>query len=95
MSNQSYIPKIKTGVCKCGHMWDDHHLGVVMNSDALKVHKEHGAPPYVPQECEMYGWNEVGGKMYDPDTERWVDHCHQYEEDTNAEDQLTWAERAS
>jgi hypothetical protein len=40
MSNQNYIPKIKTGVCKCGHMWDDHHLGVVMNSDALKVHKE-------------------------------------------------------
>ena len=40
--------------------------------------KVNGYPLYVPQECEQYGFNEVGGKKYNEETEKYEDHCHQY-----------------
>lgn len=43
----------RSGVCRCGHRWDDHHLGIVMNLNYPE--------PYIPQECEFYGFNETGG----------------------------------
>lgn len=33
---------------------------------------------YIPQECTQYGFNEVGGMKYNPETEQWEDHCHGY-----------------
>ena len=32
-----------------------------------------GHPPYIPQECEYYGSNEMGGRDKDGN-----DHCHGY-----------------
>jgi hypothetical protein len=31
---------------------------------------------YVPQECDAFGFNEVGGMKYV--NGEWVDHCHGY-----------------
>lgn len=54
---------IISGTCKCGHSWEDHHLGCIMNPRTLeelrKINPDH--PPYLPQECEYYGCNEDGG----------------------------------
>jgi hypothetical protein len=62
----------RSGTCKCGHGWEEHHLGCVMNRDyADQTHEA-----YVPQECEHFGFNEVGGKEYRDG--QWVDHCHDY-----------------
>jgi hypothetical protein len=47
----------KCGVCRCGHPWDSHHLGIVLNSDYLAQTGE----AYGPQECEEFGFNETGG----------------------------------
>lgn len=62
----------RTGVCKCGHPWQDHHLGIVMNETYFKETGE----VYVPQECEAYGFNELGGLQFVGG--QWVDHCHNY-----------------
>lgn len=77
----SYEPRYsgpnRTGICRCGHPWDEHHLGCVMNEDYYEATKE----SYVPQECEHYGFNEMGGMMPNPDKEAedtWIDHCHGY-----------------
>lgn len=64
-----------SGICRCGHSWDDHHLCCVMNADYAKLCKEWDQPPYVPCECEFYGCNEDGGKG--PDGE---DHCYGYKD---------------
>jgi hypothetical protein len=45
---------IFTGICTCGHTFDDHHHGVVMNIEPLKSRNEeykmiHGV---VGEECE-------------------------------------------
>ena len=48
----------RSGTCVCGHSWDKHHLGIVMNKEHFEATKE----GYVPQECEFYGHNEDGGK---------------------------------
>ena len=70
-----YFPQYISGICKCGHDWDDHHLGAILNSDALDyLHKHHpDHPPYLAEECEYYGCNETGGKG--PDGE---EHCERY-----------------
>lgn len=47
----------KSGICVCGHSWEDHHLGIVMNSDYARETQE----GYIPQECEFFGFNESGG----------------------------------
>lgn len=47
----------KSGVCKCGHSWDKHHLGMVMRQEYVDATGE----IYIPQECEAFGFNEMGG----------------------------------
>ena len=59
----------RSGICVCGHKWEDHHLGVVMNSEFREATGE----SYVPQECEFYGFNEMGGRG--PHGEQ---HCEHY-----------------
>ena len=48
----------RSGICKCGHSWEDHHLGMVMRTEYIEDTKE----IYIPQECEFFGCNEDGGK---------------------------------
>ena len=57
------------GVCVCGHKWDEHHLDMVMN---LQYFQETGET-YLPQECEHFGMNEMGGLDAEGN-----DHCHGY-----------------
>ena len=64
----------RTGICKCGHSWEDHHLGCVMNKEYGDATQE----AYVPQECCAFGFNETGGLMYE--NGKWEDHCHSYED---------------
>jgi hypothetical protein len=50
----------RSGVCKCGHSWEDHHLGMVVRPGSYLTvdgHREF----HIPQECEHFGFNEVGG----------------------------------
>lgn len=63
-----------TGICKCGHAWDRHHLGVVMNRE----YGEATGEAYVPEECEAHGFNETGGLKFE--NGEWVNHCHAYED---------------
>ena len=72
-----YSGPFHTGVCTCGHAWSDHHLGCVANQDYLDQTKEN----YVPQECEYWGFNEMGGK----DREG-KDHCHRYTDEKESTD---------
>jgi len=65
----------RSGICKCGHSWEEHHLGVVMNQDYSKQTGE----AYVPQECEHFGFNEVGGLEYVDG--KWIDHCQDYRDE--------------
>lgn len=39
---------------------------------------------YIPDECCHYGSNEVGGMMYDKQTQEWVSHCHGYRDSLEA-----------
>lgn len=61
---------IYSGTCKCGHSWQDHHLGIVANIEAAKIIGD-----YLPQECEYYGCNEDGGldKEGNPHCSRYID----------------------
>jgi hypothetical protein len=63
---------IRSGVCVCGHSWEDHHCGMIMNEDTLSNLPE-GHPPYIPQECEHYGFDEFGGLDADGN-----EHCQYY-----------------
>ena len=69
MNKPRYSGINRSGVCKCGHSWEDHHLSVVMNQD----YAEQTGEAYLPEECEHYGFNEMGGL----DTEGRT-HCHRY-----------------
>lgn len=54
----TYKPKYRySGICLCGHSWDDHHLGMVCDPKYVAETGE----SYIPQECEYYGCNEGGG----------------------------------
>jgi hypothetical protein len=64
-----YSGSLRSGVCLCGHGWETHHLGMVMNEDY--AHQTHEI--YVPQECEYYGSNEMGGHGSDG-----REHCAYY-----------------
>jgi len=68
----------KSGICKCGHSWEDHHCGIVLNEEYYRATGE----VFVPQECEFYGCNELGGCMPNPDNSEgaWVLHCETYED---------------
>lgn len=55
-------------MCVCGHPAGVHHIS----------HFVGGA---LVDECEFYGWDEVGGMMPgepDGDEEEWVDHCQSF-----------------
>lgn len=67
-----YRWQIVSGMCVCGHSYEDHHLGFIMNEDTLRdLPADH--PLYLPQECEFFGCNEGGGL-----DEEGNDHCQQY-----------------
>lgn len=61
----------KSGICVCGHSWQEHHLGFVLNEDYIRQTGE----IYIPQECEAFGWNEDGGLDEDGN-----DHCFGYQD---------------
>jgi len=62
----------RSGMCVCGCRWSEHHLGIVMNEEYRKQTGE----SYIPQECETFRFNEVGGRKWDGTS--WQDHCQQY-----------------
>lgn len=47
---------IYSGICLCGHSWEDHHCCMVLNEEAYKI-----IGPYIPDECNYFGCNENGG----------------------------------
>ena len=57
MTGAQYSGPGRTGVCKCGHRWDEHHLGMVARQDYVDATGE----IYIAQECEFYGSTEMGG----------------------------------
>ena len=61
----------RSGICKCGHAWDEHHLGVVLNNKYYEQTQE----PYLPEECEYFGSNEIGGLNRDGSP-----HCDHYQD---------------
>jgi hypothetical protein len=69
MNQPMYSGPNRSGVCKCGHSWEDHHLCVVMNQEYF----EQTGEEYVPCECEYYGCNETGGMDSDGKL-----HCSKY-----------------
>lgn len=71
MNQTIYLGPNTTGICICGHSWEDHHLWMVMNTQYFEDTKE----PYLPQECVFFGCNEDGG--YDADGKA---HCFEYED---------------
>ncbi len=66
-----YSGSNRSGICVCGHKWEDHHLGMVMN----QVYAEATNEGYVLGECEFFGFNEMGGL----DAEG-KDHCNSYKD---------------
>jgi len=47
-------------------------------------YREQTGEEYVPEECEYYGANELGGFMPDGHG-KWINHCYKYDDDPNAE----------
>lgn len=82
-------PVIISGMCRCGHSWERHHLSLIVKKTymdkLLEVAPNH--PGYIPDECCFYGNNEVGGMKYNEETEEWEVHCYGYVdiEDTEEE----------
>lgn len=64
----------KTGICKCGCSWEEHHLCIV----ASKAYRDATGEGYIPDECCAFGFNETGGMKYNPETQEWEDHCSGY-----------------
>lgn len=75
--------KYYSGVCLCGHSWESHHLGMVMNEEYFTLTGE----ATVPQECEYYGCNETGGQDASGNL-----HCNWYADRYNPDSavQLKW-----
>lgn len=74
-----FKPYILSGICVCGHRWDQHHLHLIVNTKVLDFIKKNypSHPPYVPGGCEFYGFNENEGMM-PHDEEGWAVHCRSY-----------------
>jgi hypothetical protein len=72
MSEPRYSGPNRSGICVCGHSWEDHHLGIVMNKEYRRDTNE----AYVPQECEHFGFNETGG--LECVNGKWINHCQNY-----------------
>lgn len=47
----------RSGLCTCGHSWEDHHLGLVLNEDYRQATGE----IYFPQECEFDQFEGISG----------------------------------
>lgn len=79
MEKTTYVAKYsglgRSGICKCGHKWNEHHLCVVARQEYIDATGEY----YLPCECEHYGFNEKGGMMPGEDG-FWVQHCSHYED---------------
>lgn len=43
-----------------------------------REYAEQTGEAYVPDECDAFGFNEVGGMKYNKETKKWEDHCHGY-----------------
>jgi len=71
MRSAIYSGPARSGICICGHRWDDHHLGMVIRPGAEIT--DGGPECYIPQECEFYGDNELGGLDADGQP-----HCSRY-----------------
>ena len=69
LTTSRYSGPGRSGICVCGHTWEEHHLGVVLNEEYYKVTLE----AYVPQECEFFGSNERGSLDAEGNP-----HCHSY-----------------
>lgn len=82
--DRKYSGPGRTGICVCGHGWEEHHISCVMNEDYYNATKEGS----FPDECTYYGFNEKGGmkpikrkggKKTDEDGGYdWIYHCGQY-----------------
>lgn len=66
-----------TGVCRCGHPFDDHHNSMMLSIEHLATMPP-DTKPFVAEECEHYGCNEDGG--LGPDGGH---HCHGYVDRNN------------
>lgn len=66
-----YSGSNRSGICVCGHKWDRHHLGIVMKIEYI----EETGEGYIPQECEAFGCNEMGGLDKDGNV-----HCFGYKD---------------
>ncbi len=64
----SFRKIIYSGTCLCGHSYEDHHLGMVMNPEAAAI-----VGPHLPGECVFFGTNEDGGL-----DEHGEAHCERY-----------------
>ena len=69
---------IYSGICICGHAWEDHHLGCVMNDETFKI-----IGPNFPQECEFFGIHEKGGLDQDGNV-----HCFRYIDKDNPDEKM-------
>lgn len=49
----------RSGICVCGHSWQEHHLSIVVRPEAIET--DDGRELYIPQECEHFGSNEMSG----------------------------------
>ena len=54
MRRAIYSGPNRSGVCICGHKWDDHHLGGVIRQDAMETDGD------VERSDEMGGLDEEG-----------------------------------
>lgn len=62
----------RTGVCRCGHSWEDHHTSAVLSEEYIDITGE----VYFPEECEYFGANEAGGL-----DEKGMAHCFAYRDE--------------
>jgi hypothetical protein len=71
MRKAIYSGPNRSGICVCGHGWQEHHLGMVVRPEAIET--DDGPEAYIPQECEHFGSNEMGGLDADGNP-----HCSAY-----------------
>ena len=73
MGTDNYKPRYsgegQSGVCQCSHSWEDHHIGIVLNSDYIEATGE----PYFPEECEFDQFEGMSGPD-DCGCQRYVDN---------------------
>ena len=76
-----YSGEGRSGVCQCGHSWEDHHLGIILNEDYRQPRHNGVVECYLPEECEYFGCNESGGLDADGN-----EHCFGYR-DSSCQDE--------